>query len=80
QLCTVRVDRTKILSHGKPALGRYLCRLHIWRCTADFASCKSFYEPLCKVHGVFEHRRQIVCSKPNPSNKGIIQSWVERDI
>ncbi|RHZ51299.1 hypothetical protein CDV55_101253 [Aspergillus turcosus] len=63
---TVQVDRTKILSHGKPALGRYLCRLHIWRCTADLSSCEQFYEPLCAVEGVYEQWRQIVCSRPKP--------------
>lgn len=26
---TVRIDRTKILSYGKPELASYLCRLHI---------------------------------------------------
>ncbi|GAB1211055.1 hypothetical protein ATERTT37_000167 [Aspergillus terreus] len=63
---TVHVDRTKILSHGKPALGRYLCRLHIWRCTADISHCKEFHEPMCAVDGVYEQWRQIVCSKPKP--------------
>ncbi|OJJ42596.1 hypothetical protein ASPZODRAFT_105021 [Penicilliopsis zonata CBS 506.65] len=100
---TVHVDRSKIASHGKPSLGRYLCRLHIWRCTADFAACRDFYEPLCAVEGLYEQWRQIVCSKPRPrwkfvqpntfvdgdtvevkvyeeSNRGIIQSWAERDI
>ncbi|KAM4056900.1 peptidase family M49 domain-containing protein [Hirsutella rhossiliensis] len=100
---TVHIDRSKFISHGKPALGHYLCRLHIWRCTADAASCKAFYEPLCAVEGEYEQWRQIVCSKPKPrwkfvqpntsitgdevemkvyeeSNRGIIQSWVERGI
>ncbi|EFQ98976.1 hypothetical protein MGYG_08956 [Nannizzia gypsea CBS 118893] len=63
---TVQVDRTKIRSHGKPALGRYLCRLHIWRCTADLSSCKQFYEALYEVEGVYEQWRQIVCSTPIP--------------
>ncbi|KAL3460231.1 peptidase family M49-domain-containing protein [Aspergillus heterothallicus] len=63
---TVRVDRTKFHSHGKPVLGDYLCRLHIWRCTADVYACKEWYEPLCEVEGVYEKWRQIVCSKPKP--------------
>ncbi|KAG8417412.1 hypothetical protein J3459_006700 [Metarhizium acridum] len=63
---TVHVDRSKIISCGKPALGRYLCRLHIWRCTADVSSCKELYELLCAVDGEHEQWRQIVCSKPNP--------------
>lgn len=100
---TVHVDPTKFASHGKPALGRYLLRLHIWRCTADFSACKDFYEPLCAVEGEYEQWRQIVCSKQKPrwkfvqpntflrgdevemkvyeaSNRGVIQSWAERDI
>ncbi|KAJ5725022.1 uncharacterized protein N7483_006379 [Penicillium malachiteum] len=63
---TINIDRTKILSHGKPALASYLCRLHIWRCTADFTSCAEFSEPMCAVNGVYEQWRQIVCSKPEP--------------
>jgi Peptidase family M49 len=31
----VRVDRSKIISHGKPSLGRMLCRIQVWRCIAD---------------------------------------------
>ncbi|OBT61231.1 hypothetical protein VE03_09671 [Pseudogymnoascus sp. 23342-1-I1] len=63
---TVRVDRSKILSHGKPALGRFLCRLHIWRCVADVRSCRIFYEPLTAVDGEFEEWRRVVCSKAEP--------------
>ncbi|KAK7408799.1 hypothetical protein QQX98_009043 [Neonectria punicea] len=100
---TVRVDHSKIISHGKPALGRYLCRLHIWRCTADVSSCKDFYEPRCAVEGQYEQWRRIVFSEPNPrwkfvqpntfvkgdtadmkvyeeNHRGIIQSWVEREV
>lgn len=62
----MHVDRDKIISHGKPSLGRYLCRLHIWRCTADYASCREYYEPLCAVDGQYEEWRQIVCSRPSP--------------
>ena len=46
---TVQVDRTKIITHGKPALGRMLLRLHLYRCTADTVSCRHLYEHLCKV-------------------------------
>ncbi|KAE8340509.1 hypothetical protein BDV24DRAFT_164242 [Aspergillus arachidicola] len=60
------VDRTKILSHGKPSLGRYLCRLHIWRCTADFSACKDFYELMCAVEGISEQWRQIFLEATEP--------------
>ncbi|KAK4060263.1 uncharacterized protein Triagg1_10813 [Trichoderma aggressivum f. europaeum] len=64
QSLTVNVDRSKILSHGKQSLGSYLCKLHIWRCTADVSACSRFYEPLCIVDGVYEEWRKIVVSKP----------------
>jgi dipeptidyl-peptidase-3 len=64
QSLTVNIDRSKILSHGKQSLGLYLCKLHIWRCTADVSACKKFYEPLCAVDGVYEELRKIVVSKP----------------
>lgn len=63
---TVHVDRSKILSDGKTALGRILCRLHIWRCVADVEACKEFYESLTEVTGIYEEWRQIVSLRPEP--------------
>ncbi|KAI4685081.1 hypothetical protein J4E81_008893 [Alternaria sp. BMP 2799] len=60
----VTVDSTKIISHGKPALGRLMCALHIWRCTADVGSCRSFYETLTRVEGVYETWRSVVATRP----------------
>ncbi|KAF2688085.1 peptidase M49, dipeptidyl-peptidase III [Lentithecium fluviatile CBS 122367] len=85
---TVHVDRSKILSHGKPTLAQYLCRLHIWRCTADVSSCRKFYEPMCAVDGVWKFvQPNTVIRGDNvdvkvyeASNEEIIRSWVERDI
>lgn len=62
----VHVDRSKILSHGKPSLGRMLCKIHVWRCTADVKACTAFYDPLSSVDGEYELWRQIVASKPEP--------------
>lgn len=56
----VRVDRSKISSHGKPSLGRLVLRLHVWRCIADVESCRAFYEPLTVVDGEYEAWRRIV--------------------
>ncbi|ORX98180.1 dipeptidyl peptidase III [Clohesyomyces aquaticus] len=63
---TVRVDRTKIKSHGKPALGRMLLRLHMYRCTADVESCREYYEQLSRVDGEYLAWRDIVLSKRQP--------------
>jgi len=61
---TVHVDRAKILSHGKPALGDFMNKLHIWRCTADVKPCREFYESLAAVDGVYEEWRQVISTKP----------------
>ncbi|KAK4184648.1 peptidase family M49-domain-containing protein [Podospora australis] len=62
---TVKVDRNKLLSHGKPCLGGLLCAIHIWRCTAD-DSCTWLYKKLSAVDGKYEDWRKIVYSKPEP--------------
>ncbi|GES64679.1 dipeptidyl peptidase III [Aspergillus terreus] len=62
----VRVDRSKIVSHGKLSIGRMLCKIHIWRSTADVNACRPFYEALSAVDDEYEIWRQIVVSKPQP--------------
>ena len=63
---TVHVDRSKILSHGKPALGKLLLRLHIYRCTADISACREYFEELTKVDGIFAEWRMMVIAKKRP--------------
>ena len=62
----LRVERSKILSHGKPALGRMLLKLHMFRCTADVQACRSYYEELSKVDGEYLEWRKIVLAKSEP--------------
>jgi dipeptidyl-peptidase-3 len=54
------------VSHGKPALGRMLLRLHIYRCTADVQSCREYYEELSRVHDEYLVWRDIVVTKKEP--------------
>ncbi|KAI0545209.1 dipeptidyl peptidase III [Xylaria curta] len=63
---TVKVDRSKMLSHGKPSLGRLLCRIHIWRCTADVKPCSEYYEEVTSITEDHEAWRQHVARKPEP--------------
>lgn len=64
---TVRVDRSKIRSHGKAALGEMLLRLHMYRCTADVTACRAYYEELSEVHGEYlEWREAVLANKPPP--------------
>lgn len=65
----VHVDRAKALSCGKPAIGWMLCKIHVWRCTADIAACRLFYEALCAVDDEYEVWRRVVVSKPEPRLK-----------
>ncbi|KFY07720.1 hypothetical protein V492_06876 [Pseudogymnoascus sp. VKM F-4246] len=63
---SVQVDRTKIRSHGKRALGRMLLRLHMYRCTADVQSCRTYYEELSRVDGDYLKWRDIVLANKEP--------------
>lgn len=63
---TIHVDRSRIISDGKPALGRMLLRLHMYRCTADVKSCRAYYEDLSKVEGEYLEWRRIVLAKQQP--------------
>ena len=63
---TVHVDRSRILSDGKPALGRMLLRLQMYRSTADVKSCRDYYEDLSRVDGPYLEWRRIVLAKKLP--------------
>ncbi|UKZ86029.1 uncharacterized protein TrAFT101_001869 [Trichoderma asperellum] len=67
QSLKVRVDRSKIRTHGKPALGNMLLHLHMFRCTADAQSCRAYYEKLSSVGGEYiEWRETVLATKPPP--------------
>ncbi|KAB5563119.1 peptidase family M49-domain-containing protein [Coniochaeta sp. 2T2.1] len=66
QKLIVRIDRAKIRSHGKPALGRMLLRLHMYRSTADVNSCREYYEYLSQVDSMHLEWREIVLAQKQP--------------
>lgn len=67
QSLTVRVDRSKIRTHGKPALGNMLLHLHMFRCTADAESCRTYYDELSRVDGEYvDWRETVIAHKPPP--------------
>jgi dipeptidyl-peptidase III len=69
---TVRVDRTKIATQGRPALSDLLLKLHIYRCTADFSTCRNFYEELTKPDQTFLQWREIML-KRQPTKQVFVQ-------
>ena len=67
QSLTVRVQRSKIRTHGKPALERMLLQLHMFRCTADAEGCRTYYEELSKVDKQYlDWRQTVIANKPPP--------------
>ncbi|OAQ70564.1 dipeptidyl peptidase III [Pochonia chlamydosporia 170] len=64
---TVRVDRSKIQTHGKPALEKMLLHLHMFRCTADVEGCRTYYEKLSAVEGEYIDWRETVLANKPPS-------------
>ncbi|KAK3329182.1 peptidase family M49-domain-containing protein [Apodospora peruviana] len=67
QTLTIRVDRAKVSTHGKPALGRMLLQLHMFRCTADGEGCRAYSRELSKVEGEYvEWRQTALATKPPP--------------
>ncbi|KAL4879802.1 peptidase family M49-domain-containing protein [Aspergillus karnatakaensis] len=45
----IQLDRSKILSHGRPAVEKYLQKLHIYKSTADFEAGKALYDDITSV-------------------------------
>ena len=62
----VNVNQTRIRTNGKPALEQMLLILHMYRCTADAESCRSYYENLSAVEDEQLKWREIVLSKKQP--------------
>ncbi|CAD6449789.1 898e2baa-2291-4aa0-bb4b-2a24cf5a774f [Sclerotinia trifoliorum] len=69
QTLRIHLNCSKLLSDGKPSLGRMLRKLHIWRCTADIEACRSFYEEQSVVDGEYEEWRKIVAGNMEPKWK-----------
>ena len=61
------LDRSKILSHGRPAVEAYLQKLHVYKATADFESGKKLYDGITNVDEWWaEKARPIVLKKKTP--------------
>jgi dipeptidyl-peptidase-3 len=62
----ISLDREKIRSHGIPAIGRYLQKLHVFKSTADFAAGKKLYDEICTVNEDMAKYRDVVMRKKLP--------------
>lgn len=63
----IHLDRSKILSHGRPAVEDLLQKLHVYKATADFAAGKELYDNVTSVDAWWaEKARPIVLKKKTP--------------
>lgn len=64
---TIRLDRNKIESHGRPAVNSFLQKLQVYKATADFEGGKALYEQYTNVNEFFAKKvRPIVVKNAKP--------------
>ncbi|KAK2776132.1 hypothetical protein FQN53_002863 [Emmonsiellopsis sp. PD_33] len=63
----IHLDRSKILSHGRPAVEKYLQKLHVFKSSADFAAGKALYDDITHVNDWWGSKvRPVVLQKKIP--------------
>lgn len=63
----IHLDRSKILTHGRPAVEKYLQKLHIYKSTADFEAGKQLYDDITSVDEWWETKvREVVLRNKVP--------------
>ena len=76
-LC-VRVNRSKILTVGRPAVEKYLQRLHVYKSTADVVKGKELYERMTSVDTFWATKiRPVVLGKKAPRKVFVQANTVE---
>ena len=64
---TIKIERSKILTHGRVAVKKYLQELHILKATANFKAAKALYEGITDVSDLYENTiRPAVMAKKVP--------------
>ena len=64
---TIKLDRAKILSHGRPAVEKYLQKLHVYKSTADVKAGTEMYAAITEVDEWFATKmRPAVLAKKTP--------------
>lgn len=64
---TIRLERSKILSLGRPVVEKYLQRLHIYKATADVEGGRKMYDEITAVDDWYATKlRPAVLSKKTP--------------
>lgn len=63
----IHLDRSKILTHGRRAVEKYLQKLHVYKSTADFEAGKQLYDDITSVDEWWETKvREVVLRNKVP--------------
>lgn len=77
---TIRLDRSKILSHGRPAVERYLQKLHVYKSTANLEQGKELYEDMTRVDAFWGDKvRKEVLRRKMPRKVFVQANTVEEE-
>lgn len=64
---SIRVDRSKIISHGRPATETYLQKLQVYKATADVEAGRAMFDALTNVDAWWAEKiRPVVLRKKQP--------------
>jgi len=63
---TISIDRSKILTHGRKAVGKYLTKLHVYKSIADVRAGSELYNRMTEVTKQFESYREVVMRLEQP--------------
>ena len=77
---TIKLDRNKIRTHGRPAVEAYLQKVHIYKATADVDAGKTLYDTMTAVDTWWEHKvRKVVLERKTPRKVFVQGNTVEED-
>ncbi|KAM7447258.1 bifunctional diacylglycerol diphosphate phosphatase/phosphatidate phosphatase [Porites harrisoni] len=62
----IKLDKTKIESVGRPAIGKFLKKLQVFKSTADYVSGKALYDRYSAVDDEFLALRKTVLARKTP--------------
>ena len=69
----IHLDRSKILTHGRPAVEKYLQKLHVYKSTADVEAGKKLYDDITSVNEWWGTKVRDVVLKNKVPRKVFVQ-------
>jgi len=73
------MDRSKLVSVGKPAIGEFLKKLQIYKSTGDFETASKMFDKFSKVNEQWLQWREIVVSRKQPRKMKVQANTIIKD-